>query len=66
MRNVPLYSILICLALALTGCGRSPKTAAEDGGTPGVTDDMITLGSSLTLSGHAGYLGTQTLQGARA
>lgn len=30
----------------------------------GVTDDTITLGSSLALSGHASYLGTQTLRGA--
>lgn len=66
MRNVPLICILICLSLAFAGCGRSQQTEAEDGKTPGVTDDMITLGSSLTLSGHAGYLGTQTLQGARA
>lgn len=66
MRNVPLICILICLALALAGCDPSEDTAAEDARTPGVTDTEIILGSSLTLSGHAGYLGTQTLQGARA
>jgi len=66
VRNAHLISILVCLALTLAGCGRSPETEAEDAGTPGVTDGLITLGSSLPLSGHAGYLGTQTLQGARA
>lgn len=32
----------------------------------GITSDQITVGSSLALGGHAGYLGTQTLHGAMA
>ena len=32
----------------------------------GITSDQITVGSSLALGGHAGYLGTQTLHGALA
>jgi ABC-type branched-subunit amino acid transport system substrate-binding protein len=36
------------------------------GATPGVSADEIRLGSSLALTGHAGYLGTQTLRGAEA
>ena len=31
---------------------------------PGVTDTKILIGSSLALGGHAGYLGTQTMNGA--
>lgn len=66
MRNAPLLCILLYLALSLAGCGRSEKTKAREVGTPGVSDSEIILGSSLPLSGHAGYLGTQTIQGARA
>ncbi|WP_316897632.1 ABC transporter substrate-binding protein [Pseudodesulfovibrio indicus] len=58
--------LALCLALLLAGCDGSPATTAGDDAVPGVTSDQITLGSSLPLSGHAGYLGTQTLQGARA
>jgi len=32
----------------------------------GITKDEILIGSSLALGGHAGYLGTQMLQGARS
>lgn len=32
----------------------------------GITNDQVTVGSSLALGGHAGYLGTQTLHGALA
>ena len=32
----------------------------------GITRDEILIGSSLALGGHAGYLGTQMLQGARS
>ena len=58
---------LICLLLALLcpACrGNAPNQAARP--VPGVDDHRIILGSSLALSGHAGYLGTQTLRGAMA
>jgi len=50
--------------LALSGCGGESQKAAVDRVTPGVTDTAVRLGSSLALSGHASYLGTQTLRGA--
>jgi len=35
-----------------------------DQAAPGVTETRVTLGSSLALTGHASYLGSQTLRGA--
>jgi ABC-type branched-subunit amino acid transport system substrate-binding protein len=37
-----------------------------DAPVPGVSEDEIVIGSSLALSGHAAYLGTQTLLGAQS
>lgn len=56
--------LLICLLLV--GC---PQTQSNNGSpqqTPGVTFKEIRIGSSLALSGHAGYLGIETLRGAQA
>lgn len=55
---------LLAAVLALSGCGGEREKAAVDRATPGVTDTAVRLGSSLALSGHASYLGTQTLRGA--
>ncbi|MEW5771898.1 MAG: ABC transporter substrate-binding protein [Thermodesulfobacteriota bacterium] len=62
-RAISILALLTCVLLA--GCG-SPK---EDAGTsdrrdPGISDEEIRIGSSLALSGHASFLGTQTLLGA--
>lgn len=46
--------------------GRPPAKLGADQATPGVTDAEIRIGSSLALTGHASYLGTQTLIGAGA
>ncbi|MGE4291539.1 MAG: ABC transporter substrate-binding protein [Desulfovibrio sp.] len=50
----------------MAGCegGGAPGDAVAQ--SQGVTDSEIVLGSSLALTGHAGYLGTQTLRGAQA
>jgi len=59
--------LLLCLALMLAGCPQDERP--RNGGqkhTPGVTYNDIRIGSSLALSGHAGYLGTETLRGAQA
>lgn len=40
------------------------ETAPEN--KTGITDNEILIGSSLALGGHAGYLGTQMLQGAKS
>jgi ABC-type branched-subunit amino acid transport system substrate-binding protein len=59
-----LLAVLACLWLA--GCNEPPPEEPPREPTPGVTEDTVYLGSSLALSGHAGYLGTQTLLGAQA
>jgi len=66
VRNLTWISCLLCLILALAGCNVSDDSNAKDAYPPGVTDTTIRLGSSLALTGHAGYLGTQTLRGAHA
>ncbi|WP_167940947.1 ABC transporter substrate-binding protein [Desulfobaculum xiamenense] len=58
--------MILALALcALAGCsdGHSRGDAGSSS-APGVTDTEIRIGSSLALSGHASYLGLQTLRGA--
>jgi ABC-type branched-subunit amino acid transport system substrate-binding protein len=52
------------LAVLLFACDRGERPPAQENPAPGVTDTTIRLGSSLALTGHAGYLGTQTLRGA--
>jgi ABC-type branched-subunit amino acid transport system substrate-binding protein len=56
--------LALAVALMLPGCDRPGQKAAVEHAVPGVTDQVISLGSSLALSGHASYLGTQTLRGA--
>lgn len=65
MKPSHLTILLLCIALFVWGCG-STGSYDDDGGVPGVTDTEVAFGSSLALSGHAGYLGTQTLRGAEA
>lgn len=61
------FLLLCCLLPALlAGCNESSRTNAAANAAAGVTETEITLGSSLALTGHAGYLGTQTLRGALA
>ena len=61
-------SRLLCLGLMLfclgTGCSGAAKEEIAVVQVPGVSVDEIRLGSSLALSGHASFLGTQTLHGA--
>lgn len=59
-----LLSILFVLVLACGACEPVDRDDLSARETPGVSDTEIRLGSSLALSGHAGYLGTQTLRGA--
>ncbi|MUM76574.1 ABC transporter substrate-binding protein [Pseudodesulfovibrio sp. F-1] len=58
--------VFILLSAALMGCGSADESGLVQSGAPGVSADEIRLGSSLALTGHAGYLGTQTLRGAEA
>jgi len=61
-------SRLLCLGLLffslVTGCSGADNLDVAVVQTPGVSADEIRLGSSLALSGHASFLGTQTLHGA--
>ena len=61
-------SWLICLGLLIffvgAGCSGAVEEEVAVVQTPGVSADEIRLGSSLALSGHASFLGTQTLHGA--
>lgn len=56
--------LLSLLVLALAACSPSQGEGGTRARVPGVSEDEILLGSSLALTGHAGYLGTQTLRGA--
>ncbi|MBG0790018.1 MAG: ABC transporter substrate-binding protein [Desulfovibrionaceae bacterium] len=61
--------ILLCICLlvpVVASCDTADDHAGKAVRTSGVSDDTIRLGSSLALTGHAGYLGTQTLRGAQA
>jgi len=67
VRNAIRTIFCICLLLwAVAGCDPADNSAGTDAQVPGVSDTTIRLGSSLALTGHAGYLGTQTLRGAQA
>ncbi|BBD07344.1 ABC transporter substrate-binding protein [Desulfovibrio ferrophilus] len=61
-----LSTILIVIILGLSvACDRTGIEADGPAQTPpGVTDSEILIGSSLALSGHASYLGKQTMLGA--
>lgn len=61
------WAFIICiLTLSLAACGSDENQNGSHYTAPGVTDTEVVLGSSLALTGHAGYLGTQTLRGAEA
>lgn len=57
-----IWCTLFCLSL-LAACSKD-KGSNSTTERLGVTEDTILLGSSLALSGHAGYLGTHYLHGA--
>ncbi|MFP5258756.1 MAG: ABC transporter substrate-binding protein [Acidobacteriota bacterium] len=59
-------ALVLGVALFLTAC--TGNSSPEPGGseTPGVTEDAVVIGCSLPLTGHASYLGKQTLYGALA
>jgi ABC-type branched-subunit amino acid transport system substrate-binding protein len=61
-------SRLLCLGLLLfclgTGCSGAANQEVAAVEIPGVSANEVRLGSSLALSGHASFLGTQTLHGA--
>ncbi len=60
------YHFVFILFLLLSGCEQQQTKEPLQRQHPGVSATEITVGSSLPLSGHASYLGLQTLRGAMA
>lgn len=58
--------MLITFVAAAVACDTGTNRTKLSQQAQGITDTEIWIGSSLALSGHAGYLGTQTLRGALA
>lgn len=58
--------MLALLFLVMSACDSGDGSLSAQRGVPGVTGTEIRLGSSLALTGHARYLGIQTLRGAEA
>lgn len=56
--------VIAMLCILAGGCTDNLPSPAEQMQTRGVTATEVRVGSSLALGGHAGYLGTQMLQGA--
>ena len=57
--------VMLCVcAFLATSCQEAEVQIPLAAGGLGVTESEVTLGSSLALQGHAGYLGQETLRGA--
>jgi len=66
LRRLFLILATVAMIFFIGACNTSDEADSSRPGAPGVTSTEIRLGSSLALTGHAGYLGTQTLRGAEA
>ncbi len=58
------WAVIFAFWLLVAGCSGSDELKSPLDSATGVSDTEIRIGSSLALGGHAGYLGTQILQGA--
>ncbi len=56
--------LFLFLCSFLASCKSSENSSNPPENRTGISKNEILIGSSLALGGHAGYLGTQTLQGA--
>lgn len=65
MNRIAVSFVVLVTALC-AACDKDADQAAGSRETPGVTATEIRVGSSLALSGHASFLGRQTLAGAAA
>jgi branched-chain amino acid transport system substrate-binding protein len=67
-RHPPAALLLIALLsiAVVAGCQDTGSGQAASNQRTGILETEIVIGSSLALEGHAGYLGTQILHGARA
>ncbi|RQD59735.1 MAG: hypothetical protein D5R98_07340 [Desulfonatronovibrio sp. MSAO_Bac4] len=66
MKSKSIIFCIIFLVLALWGCSSEQNEEPLEPILQGVTDDEILIGSSLALTGHASFLGTQILKGAKS
>ncbi len=57
------WTVALILFFCVIGCGKNTTEVSVTDQATGVSSDEIRIGSSLALGGHAGYLGTQVLQG---
>ncbi len=65
-RSIIVICSVLCGLLLFFSCSPPNQLEIVPEDTTGIGEDQIRIGSSLALGGHAGYLGTQTLQGAMA
>lgn len=65
-RKFWLWGVCLFLAAHLAACSQPEPLTLPQSDDTGVSENEILIGSSLALSGHAGYLGSQMLQGAMA
>ncbi len=66
LKKMQAYALMVAVFLCLTvaGCSGGDELHPPLDSATGVSNTEIRIGSSLALGGHAGYLGTQVLQGA--
>ncbi len=57
------FCVVLLVASILAGCGPEQQSSSPGSSTAGVSDSEILIGSSCPLSGHASFLGTQTIHG---
>jgi len=57
---------MLCLLVCLFHACDRTRTGTGESETHGVTDSEIRIGSSCALSGHASFLGTNTIRGAES
>ena len=57
---------LVLILLLVFGCDKGENTLFPRENRTGISTDEIRIGSSLALGGHAGYLGSQMLHGAKS
>ena len=64
--GVAVWTAAFIILSCVPGCGKDATSVSVTGQTTGVSAKEIRIGSSLALGGHAGYVGTQVLQGTLA
>lgn len=65
INRLSLWGVLLLLVLLLA-CQPDEASKGKTPPTTGITTDTILLGSSCALTGHASFLGRETIHGARA